>query len=276
MKNRKLIILYLGSYFSESYKLFLSSVFKDSFLSVEFEDVEPYIIGISNSSSSETADTYLSQLKTAFKFNKQTFKIALFTGGADVEPSYYGEKANKYTTFDTIRDAREASFYHFLPSGIFKIGICRGAQFLTAMSGGRLIQHVTGHNSGSHLLQFDPDIAMNVFDYSFNKVVVTSDHHQMMYPFNLKEKDYYIIGYSNSFESDTYLNGENEEIRLPENFVEPEIIMYSNTKSLCIQGHPEYSHASEEFKKSCKLLILYFISTLYNINKNHKYIYEPV
>ena len=42
------------------------------------------------------------------------------------------------------------------------------------------------------------------------------------------------------FKSSTYLNGNDEEIELPPFFVEPEIVFYSNSKALCIQGHPEW------------------------------------
>jgi hypothetical protein len=108
------------------------------------------------------------------------------------------------------------------------------------MSGGKLIQHVNGH-SGNHTIHFKDSIKeyyqLNNRLYEYE---ITSTHHQMMFPYNIRnKKDYEILAWSSKFRSKTYLNGKNEEISLPENFVEPEIIYYPETYSLCIQGHPE-------------------------------------
>ena len=84
---------------------------------------------------------------------------------------------------------------------------------------------------------------------------MTSSHHQMLYPFDLNENDYELIAYSEFFKSSTYLNGNNEEIELPLNFLEPEIVYYKNTNSLCIQGHPEWNHCEEKTSKMCLNLI---------------------
>lgn len=80
---------------------------------------------------------------------------------------------------------------------------------------------------------------------------ITSSHHQMLYPFDLNEKDYKLIAYSEYFQSKTYLDGKNEEINLPNNFLEPEIVYYKNTNSLCIQGHPEWSHCEKRTSSMC-------------------------
>ena len=103
---------------------------------------------------------------------------------------------------------------------------------LTVLSGGGLIQHVSNHaKSGTHkihLINEDVDID------------ITSTHHQMMYPFWLNKKEYDIIAKSTKDLSTTYLDGDDRERRLPQDFVECEIVYYKTTNCLCIQGHPEY------------------------------------
>jgi hypothetical protein len=162
--------------------------------------------------------------------------LIIFTGGEDVTPEYYKEKVGKYTSFNPNRDKIENVIfqkYHHIP----KLGICRGAQILTVFNGGKLIQHVEGH-SGSHEVET-----------IFNKEIeVTSTHHQMMYPFNMNELNYELIGWSKYYKSKVYLNGNDEQINKPKDFLEPEIVYYEGGNSLCIHGHPEYNHATKEFK----------------------------
>jgi len=161
--------------------------------------------------------------------------LILFTGGEDVTPSLYGENKGKFTKNNKYRDDIEQNVFHQMYYQIPKLGICRGAQFLTVMAGGKLIQHVTGHNNTTDSI------------YYAGKVLnIPSDHHQMMYPFNLDKSKYSILGHSLYFKSDTYLNGENENIELPENFLEPEIVFYNDFNSLCIQSHPEWISDSSD------------------------------
>src|SRR5690606_672745 len=77
---------------------------------------------------------------------------------------------------------------------------------------------------------------------------ITSTHHQMMFPYNLDKIKYEILAWSSKFKSKTYLNGDNEEIKLPEKFVEPEIVFYNDSNSLCIQGHPEMDTCPDKTK----------------------------
>lgn len=194
---------------------------------------------------------YKSFLETMYELEVVTIKdynkgvltnnidLLVFTGGADVNPAYYGENIGSNTNINTSRDEEEENlFYRFdyLP----KLGICRGSQFLTALSGGKLVQHVSGHlgNHDIHLKSSKSHLINGTG--KFNTYNITSTHHQMMFPFNLKKENYRIIAWSKRFKSDTYLNGKDEEIKLPSDFVEPEIVYYNNSKSLCIQGHPEF------------------------------------
>lgn len=180
--------------------------------------------------------------------NEKRPDLLLFTGGADVNPDLYGENVGKYTTVNAKRDELERrvfDLYYEIP----KLGICRGSQALTVFNGGRLIQHVEGHTSSHvmHTKTYEEDY--------FNAFVITSTHHQMMFPFNMKKNNYDIIAWSKTFRSDTYLNGNNEEIELPTKFVEPEIVYYNNSNSLAIQGHPEFSSCDADTVQYCLQLI---------------------
>lgn len=159
--------------------------------------------------------------------------LAIFTGGEDIYPIYYSEKIGKNTFYNERRDSNESDYYHYFKNrSIPMLGICRGAQFLTVMNKAKLIQHVTNHGIGEvHKIK---DVSTE------QEYDITSTHHQMMYPYNMNNKDYTLIAYSNPNRSNTYLNGNNDEIDLPEGFLEPEIVYYDKSRSLCIQGHPEY------------------------------------
>lgn len=164
--------------------------------------------------------------------------LVLFTGGEDVSPEMYGESVGRFTSFNKQRDDMELNIFNLLKD-CPKLGICRGGQFLTVMNGGKLIQHVENHGQ-THTTSL-------VSDENFSTINVSSSHHQMMYPYNLNKEDYKIYGYSEYHRSTVYLNGDNENIEIPLNFVECEIIHYPKTNSLCIQGHPEWLKHEDVF-----------------------------
>ena len=157
--------------------------------------------------------------------------LVVFTGGEDVNPNRYNQELGKYTIINEKRDLLEENcFFNFQNTP--KLGICRGAQFLTVMNGGTLIQHVENHANGPHSINF-------LKDYKDLNVDLPSTHHQMMYPFKLNKSKYELVAYSSYFRSGVYLNGNNKQIEMPSDFLEPEIVFYPNTKSLAIQPHPE-------------------------------------
>lgn len=155
--------------------------------------------------------------------------VCLFTGGEDVTPSMYGQAVGCRTFSSIDRDRREALiFAQCEDMGIAKLGICRGSQFLTVMSGGSLIQDVTNHAIGSMHEVICEDGRVRFF---------TSTHHQMMNPFNVKE--FKLLGWSEGI-SKHYLDGENKNnSSFAERGIEPEIVWYPKTQALCFQPHPE-------------------------------------
>jgi anthranilate/para-aminobenzoate synthase component II len=176
--------------------------------------------------------------------NPKDIDLVLFTGGEDVDPGIYNQNIGKRTHINKSRDKKEMDTFYKFQNHSFMLGICRGSQMLTILSGAKLIQHVEGHCKDHSM------IVRGSMKYN-----ITSSHHQMLYPFDLNEKDYELIAYSEYFQSNTYLNGDNEEIELPKDFLEPEIIYYKNTNSLCIQGHPEWSHCEKKTSDMCLNLI---------------------
>ena len=157
--------------------------------------------------------------------------LMIFTGGEDVTPSLYGERRHPATRSCQMRDMRERTFYGAGQEvGAKMVGICRGAQFLTVMNGGKLVQHIHDHGiSGTHTLELNHESEV--------PVEITSTHHQCMYPFNLSSSEYVIIAHSLS----THMEGVPEiDDLVPPVGVVPEIVWYDKTNCLCIQGHPEY------------------------------------
>lgn len=180
------------------------------------------------------------KLKELPKFD---IDLIVFTGGEDVDPSFYNEPRGRYTGSNKRRDEFCFTIFNKFLS-VPKLGICRGSQFLTVAAGGLLIQHVNNHAGVSHKMSF----FKNPLSREILEIDVTSTHHQMLFPYNLPQEVYKLVGWSTYHRSNTYLNGNDEEIELPTDFLEPEIVYYKATNSLAIQGHPEFAAAPESFK----------------------------
>jgi gamma-glutamyl-gamma-aminobutyrate hydrolase PuuD len=181
--------------------------------------------------------------------------LVLFTGGEDVDPTYYNENVGEYTHCNRKRDEYEMKlmFSRSTLRRIPKLGICRGAQFVTVMSGGKLVQDVNGHAiSNLHKITYKNDYIPDMD--------ITSTHHQMMNPYDMDEAAYEVIATSTNYLSDKYLNGLNKNISLPRGFKEAEIVYYPKTLSLAIQGHPEMDHCPNDTKQYCLHLIQEYLN----------------
>ena len=174
--------------------------------------------------------------------------VIYFGGGTDVNPSLYGEDRHFQSSFpDYFRDNLEQEIFKRWQGRVKGfLGICRGSQFLTVMNGGKLIQHIGSHHLVNHMIQTDER----------EHIEVTSTHHQMMFPFNLPKRDYKIIATSVERLSNMYCRGGWLPRYTAEDVpVEPEIVWYPMTRTLCIQGHPEYMLVNEKFPQYCRNLI---------------------
>ncbi len=70
----------------------------------------------------------------------------LLTGGADVDPAFYGEKNTASQNVDPDYDrAGFRAADHFFKVGKPILGICRGHQVLNVFFGGSLFQDIPGH-----------------------------------------------------------------------------------------------------------------------------------
>lgn len=173
---------------------------------------------------------FIKDTEKSNRLNESNFVI--LPGGMDISPELYNSKNVACHTFNQSLDFRQWTLlgeaHH---EDKFIIGICRGAQMITAYNGGKLIQDVTGH-FGDHSITFQDGRVCQV----------TSCHHQMCYPFNLPKEDYNILAWSTDNLSDHYYS---DGLENPP--CEPEVIWYPKTKMLAIQGHPEWMNSNNMF-----------------------------
>ena len=150
--------------------------------------------------------------------------LVCFTGGEDVTPALYGAP-NRGSGYNINRDAAEIYALQIaLDSGKPCVGICRGGQFLNVMSGGKMIQDISGHaKHGTHTVY-------TTLYKSHESLQVTSTHHQMMWPSKDGEMFMFARGLAN------VLSGEELAVA---NDVEG--VYYAHTRALCFQPHPEFS-----------------------------------
>jgi len=167
--------------------------------------------------------------------------LVCFTGGEDVSPNLYGEPKHYTTGCNPDRDQYESQiFKQALALKKPMIGICRGSQFLCVMNGGKLVQHQENKFSMHKFMTIEPSSTAGI-ENAITEYEITSTHHQAQYPWNLKEKDYVVLGWTENL-SKFHLNGEGKEIVngiVPFN-QECENVYYPKTKCLGIQGHPEW------------------------------------
>lgn len=165
-----------------------------------------------------------------------SIRVVFFSGGSDVSPSLYGERPGSRTMVDAARDHEERELFLLARAATLPmIGICRGAQFLCVMAGGRLCQHLDGHGLGrdrTHPLRAI-DLKGDVCDLE-----CSSTHHQMQLPPAGAE----VLAWTEPrLARGNYLNGNDEPITPA---LEYEAVYYTQTRSLGFQWHPEWMPAA--------------------------------
>jgi len=169
----------------------------------------------------------------------------LLHGGEDISPSIYGEQTNKYCRapnepsqrdqleLDLIKRARELD--------LVILGICRGAQLLCAVDGGKLVQHIVGHGNKDH----------TVSSPEYGDVIGKSNtaHHQMMVPRSSRMNT--ILGVVNE-----KVLGYSELNTLREYDRVPEIVVFNKLKGFGVQFHPEWMNPTDTIVNWCKNYIL--------------------
>lgn len=155
--------------------------------------------------------------------------VVFFGGGGDINPRLYGQsRLFQVRNVDDERDEREM-FAYKLAFDKLKVGICRGAQLLNIMNGGRLYQHVEGGHLSSHQVRL----------HNGRICTTTSSHHQLMIPGDNAEVLATAYSETGSLSICKRRASAISIIEYQKNWVDPEVIRYADTRSLCIQGHPE-------------------------------------
>jgi len=162
-----------------------------------------------------------------------TVDLVTFGGGQDIHPSlYHHNNVSSYCgKTPSYRDLFESEVFKLcVRRNIPMVGICRGSQFLCAMSGGFLIQDAGHHALGP--------LGHEIITKTGETLRMSSTHHQMMFPFTTehelvawspKRSQEYVYDIHGSF-----------NVKWPNPWVDPEIVFFPKTRSLAIQGHPEY------------------------------------
>lgn len=190
----------------------------------------------------------------------------LLWGGTDIWSGYYNEQPlrnNQCSNQPSRRDDAEyrAMLYakaHNIPI----LGVCRGAQFMCAFDGGRVIQHTTGHRNGPHSVTCIKG-SNGIYDKDVVEYTTTSCHHQMMYPYEIPHQ---LLGWSSDRLSMCYLSNPSDN-KAPSMFdlmgdkPEPEIVYFPRIRGLGIQGHPEWMSGNHPFVEYCNQLVIDFLLT---------------
>jgi len=175
-----------------------------------------------------------------------------FTGGSDIQTSRYNEKRGKYISDNPERDEYEFDLFNKSKKNQLKIGVCRGGQHLTVANGFRLVQHMK--HPGYH----------DVHTFDNKTILASSTHHNqfLLNPNNLIEPSKFtLLGWTNKL-SPYHLNGENKDYNFPQDYKEPEIVLYESEKfgkSISIQMHPEFFEFEHDTNKYLRGLINNYI-----------------
>lgn len=162
--------------------------------------------------------------------------VVVFIGGEDINPALYNEEPHRTTYFSDVRDHLEKLHYgRCVEDKKVMFGICRGAQFLHAMNGGKLWQNVNNHASGDHYIyDIDADVS----------VEATSIHHQML----RMNETLDVVAICNEQIATSFEDGKGTRItvdrgNLELSELEIEAGAYADTQCFFVQGHPEIGSA---------------------------------
>lgn len=162
--------------------------------------------------------------------------IVLFTGGMpDVSPAMYGETPHSTTMPDPEADMRDILvFMEAVTLGVPMVGVCRGAQFGHVMNGGKLFQHVDGHQKAHEIfIRGGRSLGDSYLDAS-------SLHHQMCVPNEKGGMEILAEAYEATgkwLNEKTYTSSHTD--------LDVEAFWYPETAFLGFQGHPEYAGYDE-------------------------------
>jgi GMP synthase-like glutamine amidotransferase len=155
----------------------------------------------------------------------------IFMGGTDVDPGLYGEPTHPRTMRpNKERDRIEAAIYCSTPDQ-YRIGICRGAQLLHILNGGKLWQHVENHLGPHDVLYTTEKGVSRVYH-------VSSTHHQMMRLGDETHARAEIWAWADQTRRREFHNAQAFPLAQG-HYSDPEVVRYKDTNTLCFQPHPE-------------------------------------
>lgn len=195
-------------------------------------------------------------------WNMEQCDIVLFPGGADIDPSFYNAKAHPKTRTQSGLDGREiAKFYECIERGKKMIGICRGAQLLCAMAGGKLVQD-----------QANMGIRHPMYTHNGKCIEVSSSHHQAMFPWHMKEGDFKVLGWSIG-QSEHHQDGDLQEMVVGEVPLDMEVeaAYFPTIDALCLQPHPEWQYHDRHNDLNNLHAIEWYNSVLEKFMDGHKF-----
>jgi len=150
--------------------------------------------------------------------------LLILWGGEDIATEIYNESPSKYGGPEnkSNRDKIEIDLFNKATDlNIPILGICRGAQLMTALTGGSLVQHIKDHEYHNH----------HVTTADGHQLETNSCHHQMMVPAEGNP----VLAWGNPVEG----------VDDKDNFIVynkvPEMVHFPSVKGLGIQGHIEWS-----------------------------------
>ncbi len=115
----------------------------------------------------------------------------LLSGGADIDPSRYGQAADPTVEVERPRDVLEAAAFAAAERrGVPVLGICRGFQAINVFRGGSLIQDIAGHagpgygtgQAWTHAITIDPGSRLGDLLGGIDASEVNTYHHQAVRP----------------------------------------------------------------------------------------------
>lgn len=162
--------------------------------------------------------------------------LICFTGGADVGPRLYDHPLHSTTWPDDSRDLKEMAIFEAGKNiNVPMVGICRGAQFLNVMNGGKMYQDVSDHTR-PHMLKIG---APN--DPNAPEIYVTSTHHQMMMP----SEEGKVRATGPACDASWWSDKQERWVQTKlEHGIE--VVEYENT--ICFQPHPEMHQNNPSFQ----------------------------
>ncbi|MEA2519055.1 MAG: putative glutamine amidotransferase, partial [Chloroflexota bacterium] len=117
----------------------------------------------------------------------RTMDGLLLSGGADMDPSRYGQPVDGALDIEPDRDELEAAAWRAAEERqVPVLGICRGLQAINVFSGGSILQHVEGHRGAgwgtgppaTHPLRVVPGTRLAKHLGEVDTLEVNAYHHQ--------------------------------------------------------------------------------------------------